>query len=261
MKQARKSKLARGTKPAKKARKSKPARKTRGIARTARARRGLALPRSARSRSRGIDRPRLLQRVQEGMFLYTEKKQVVAGRLFKPLRAGQQTVLNAMIDEFERRGLSDLRYLAYMMATVLRECGAGMSPVREGFARTDAIARAYVARQGYRYARPEANGQVYYGRGLVQLTWGNNYRNMDAIFGDTNLYDSPDDALKLPIAIRIMFEGMTRGTFTTHKLSQYFNDTATDWLNARKIINGLDHAQLIASNAKIFYDDLTEASL
>jgi hypothetical protein len=45
---------------------------------------------------------------------------------------------------------------------------------------------------------------------------------------------------------------MTKGLFTGKKLNDYINNTKTDYVNARKIINGLDRANLIASYAKVF---------
>ena len=158
---------------------------------------------------------------------------------------------NAILDEWERRGLTDLRHLAYMLATVRGECGADMLPVREGFSKSDASARAYVARQGYRYAK-EVNGQVYYGRGLVQLTWDYNYKKMGDLL-DIDLVNRPDDALKPHVAAAIMFEGMIRGTFTGKKLADYFNASVTDWTNARRIINGTDKAATFATWGRQFY--------
>ena len=44
-----------------------------------------------------------------------------------------------------------------------------------------------------------------------------------------------------------------QGIFTGKKLGDYFNKTTEDWVNARRIINGLDKANLIAGHAKKFY--------
>lgn len=160
---------------------------------------------------------------------------------------------NAILDEWERSKLTDLRFLAYMLGTVLGECGRNMLPVREGFKKTDEDAREYVKSKGYKYAKV-VNGNVYYGRGLVQLTWEANYKKMGALLG-FNLVGDPDRALTPATAAKIMFTGMANGTFTTHKLSDYFNET-TDWVNARKIINALDRAGEIAGYAKAFYHAL-----
>jgi putative chitinase len=165
--------------------------------------------------------------------------------------------IDAILDEWERRRLTDKRWLAYMLATVRRECGIRMLPVREGFGVDDDASRRFVRRQGYKYA-VEVNGHVYYGRGLVQLTWFDNYRKMSDLL-EIDLVNHPDLALDPHIASKIMFEGMIRGTFTGKSLANYFTAQDTDWRNARKIINGLDHADEIAATAKTFWAALKSA--
>lgn len=187
-----------------------------------------------------IDRAKFFDGIRNGPFPGSLSQEAVRG-------------ITAILDEWERRGLTDLRWLAYMLATVLAECGRNMLPVREGFARSDAAARSYVASKHYKYAKVEG-GQVYYGRGLVQLTWLDNYRKMSAITG-LDLVNKPDLALEPAVAAKIMFEGMIRGTFTGKKLADYFG-AGTDWRQARRIINGLDRADEIAGYGKQFYADL-----
>jgi hypothetical protein len=68
-----------------------------------------------------------------------------------------------------------------------------------------------------------------------------------------DLVKSPDRALDLTNAIPIMFVGMKQGIFTGKKFADFFNRSKDDWVNARKIINGLDKARLIASYAKKYY--------
>jgi len=46
---------------------------------------------------------------------------------------------------------------------------------------------------------------------------------------------------------------MMEGTFTGVRLSTYFNPNKDDWMNARRIINGLDKANLIAGYGKSYY--------
>lgn len=169
------------------------------------------------------------------------------------------TTLETLMDEWERRKLSNLRWLAYMMATAVGEVGRKLIPVREGFKSTDAEARAYVKAKGYPYA-VEVNGHVYYGRGLVQLTWARNYQAMGEVLG-INLYDNPDLALVPKIAVQIMFEGMIRGTFTGKKLGDYFNADVVDWDNARRIINGIDRAKEIGGYGMAFYKALGSAAI
>jgi hypothetical protein len=43
------------------------------------------------------------------------------------------------------------------------------------------------------------------------------------------------------------------GSFTGKKLADYFNPNLEDWVNARRIINGKDKANLIAGYSKLYY--------
>ena len=80
-------------------------------------------------------------------------------------RLTQQQVdgLNAILaywDSWDQN--KDVRWLAYILATVHHETGGKFAPVREGFASTDIGARKIVAHR--KYGKEEATGQVYYGR-------------------------------------------------------------------------------------------------
>lgn len=162
------------------------------------------------------------------------------------LRTPAVSNMEAIIGEWERRGLTDLRWLAYMLATVLAECGRNMAPVPE-------VGRG----QGRPYGS-SVNGHVYYGRGYVQLTWNFNYRKMGQLIG-VDLLNHPDLALNPTVASKILFEGMIRGSFTGKKLSDYFSGATADWINARRIINGTDRAPEIANYGKQFHAALTGA--
>ncbi len=145
--------------------------------------------------------------------------------------------VNKIIDEWERRKLTDLRWLAYILATAKWETDHTMQPIRE--------------KGGEDYLRSKR----YYpwvGEGLVQVTWKTNH----AKFGAT----APGQMLTWPIALRAIYDGMIGGMFTSKKLSDYFNATKTDWYNARRTVNGTDKAQTIADIAKMFYKDLVMAS-
>jgi putative chitinase len=86
----------------------------------------------------------------------------------------------------------------------------------------------------------------------VQLTWERNYKTMTDLLG-VDFVNHPDLALELDNATNIMFMGMTKGLFTGKSLGNYFNQTTEDWVNARRIINGLDKAQAIAMYGHNFY--------
>ncbi len=155
--------------------------------------------------------------------------------------------MDAILNEWERRKLSDLRWLAYIFATVWHETGQEMLPVEE-------IGKG----SGRSYGNPDAEtGQRYYGRGLPQLTHKRNYK----LFGDRlgiDLVHNPDLALQLDISVKILFDGMINGLFTGAGLPRYFN-ADTDWINARRIINGTDRAEMVGRYAEKFYDALFAA--
>lgn len=165
------------------------------------------------------------------------------------LTTGQVNGISAILDEWERRKLTDLRWLADMLATAKWETAHTMQPITE------------LGSQKY------LRGKKYWpwiGRGYVQLTWEANYRAMNKLLKQAgftvDIVENPDLALSPMVAAFVMFEGMERGTFTGKKLSDYFNDTKTDWISARRIINGTDKAAEIAAIAKAFYTDLVVAS-
>jgi hypothetical protein len=181
--------------------------------------------------------------------------------------------IDAILDKWEASKLTDLRWLAYMFATTYHETGYTMQPVRETKAANDnqAIAildRSYAAGKltwvKTPYWRKDAYGKSWLGRGLVQLTHKENYVTMAALIG-VDIVKTPDLAMNMDVALDILFEGMTkgasnRGDFTGVSLETYFNDKTTDWVNARRIINGEDDAALIAGEAQSFYGALKLAA-
>lgn len=159
------------------------------------------------------------------------------------LKQSQVEGLTAILDRWEKvHPEDDDRWLAYMLATAHHETDKKFQAIEE-----------YGKGAGKPYGKTDpVTGKKYYGRGLVQLTWKYNYEAMGKIL-KLDLVNKPELVLDLDISVRIMYYGMTNGTFTGKKLSDYFNKTKEDWVNARRIINGTDKAQLIAGHAKKFY--------
>jgi putative chitinase len=159
----------------------------------------------------------------------------VRGSLFKGgLSQPEVNGISAILDEWEKRSLSDLRWLAYMLATTFHETAGTMQPIRE-FGRG----------RGTKY------GTTYYGRGFVQLTWETNYAKASKVVG-VDLVKFPDRALMLPVAATILFDGMINGWFTGKKLADYISGATCDYEGARRIINGTDRKVLIAGYAMSF---------
>ena len=156
--------------------------------------------------------------------------------------------------------LTDLRWLAYMLGTAYHETGFVVRPIRET-GRDDEATVIRLLEQAYakgrikkRYWLREANGQSYYGRGFVQLTWAANYKRVSEAIGlRTALYDHADMALDRPPSVKILIRGMIEGLYTPGQtLPKYFSTLKEDWVTARKIVNGLDKADQIADYAKTY---------
>lgn len=155
--------------------------------------------------------------------------------------------VNFKLDAFDRAGITDDRWRAYMLATSYHETARTMQPIEEyGRGRGKRYGRK-IMYSGYPYELPD---KLYYGRGDVQLTWYENYKLMGGLLG-LPLLEQPELALNPEISAKIMIEGMTkgksnRGDFTGVSLETYFNSHRDDPIQARRIINGLDKASLIA---------------
>jgi hypothetical protein len=153
-----------------------------------------------------------------------------------------------------------LSWLAYGLATAWHE--ARFEPVEE-------IGKG----RGKRYATPGARsngkigpvygGQPPYGRGLVQVTWVDNYEWLDAAAAAAGLIRKGDLlkdfglALRPDIAALALVKGMEDGAYTTKKLADYLpgeRGTFKQFEQARRIINGTDKMSLIADHAIGFQD-------
>lgn len=152
---------------------------------------------------------------------------------------------------FADPSMTDVRWKAYCLATVLRECGPGFLPT---FELGDAsYFRKYDAGTALGKAlgnTQPGDGERYKGRGYVQLTGRRNYAKFSN--GIMDLVNNPDIAMSPVIAYHIMSEGMTHGMFTGVGLPRYINAGGCDYVSSRRIINGLDHAEEIADNAVKF---------
>jgi putative chitinase len=162
---------------------------------------------------------------------------------------------------WERSGLADIRWLAYMLATSYHETAQTMQPIEEyGKGRGKPYGQK-LRHDRKPYTFPD---KLYYGRGDVQLTWYENYEAMGKLLG-IPLLEQPELALKPDISAQIMIEGMTkgksnRGDFTGASLENYFNEVRDDPVHARRIINGLDKANLIAGYHDKFLTAIKKAS-
>jgi hypothetical protein len=164
---------------------------------------------------------------------------------FGSLRQTQVDYLNALLDAVE----ADTKYtmtipqLAYILSTVKHETAHTYRPLRE-----------YGRGRRRKYGRPVGPyGHTYYGRGYVQLTWKYNYESMSKVVGH-DLVKSPDLALRPDIAYIVLVDGMLNGTYNgrKHGLAHYINDHKKDYYTARRTVNILDKASLLAKYARKF---------
>lgn len=163
--------------------------------------------------------------------------------------------MGAILAEWEHRKLPDVRHLAYMLATAYHETAHRMQPITEYGSRT--YFNRYEGRKdlGNTVA---GDGYKFRGRGYVQLTGRRNYTLASGKLG-VDLVNDPARALEPTLAAAIMFVGMSEGWFTGKELGDYINAAGTDFLNARRIINGTDRALLIAGYADAFHKALRAA--
>ncbi|HEX2684894.1 MAG TPA: glycoside hydrolase family 19 protein [Ferruginibacter sp.] len=170
------------------------------------------------------------------------------------LKQSQVDGITAILDEWERNNSKkDDRWLAYMLSTTHHETAATMQPIEEfGKGKTRPYGKKLkMSRKPY-----TDTNNIFYGRGFVQLTWYENYDKAGKKL-NRNFINNPENVMELTNATKIMFMGMAEGWFTGKKLGDYFNANKEDWVNARRIINGLDRADWIASYAKKYYASIS----
>lgn len=173
------------------------------------------------------------------------RKKPFNGRLTQSQVEGMEYILDVWQTEYADK--ITVPQMAYILATTFHETDATMQPIEE-----------YGKGRRRRYGRPHPQtGQVYYGRGYVQLTWYMNYLRAQNALG-IDFVDNPDEVMVHANAAKIMFEGMLGGWFTGRALANYISGERKDYYGARKIINGLDRAALISRLAEDFEEALQE---
>ena len=186
----------------------------------------------------------------------------VRGSVFRGrLSQTQVDGLNHLLDVWQREASGPDAQLAYCLATSFHETAHTMRPVRETLAVSDAqaIRRLDAAWRAGRLkvSRPYWR-DGFFGRGHVQLTHKANYQKMGAMLG-IDLAGKPSLALDADISARILFAGMLDGAFTGKRLDRYVTATRHDFRGARRTVNGMDKAGLIAGYAEAFLEALKMA--
>lgn len=169
-------------------------------------------------------------------------------RLDSTINQSQVDGIEFLLAAFESTNWT-ISEISYALATIFHETAKTMQPITEFGSRS--YFNKYDGRADLGNAHA-GDGYRFRGRGYVQLTGRKNYTRY-------GIQDEPEAALDPETAFRIMTDGMRNGRYTGKKLSDYISDTGKDYKNARKIINGLDRADLIAGYARTFEEILRES--
>jgi hypothetical protein len=142
---------------------------------------------------------------------------------------------------------------AYVLATAYHETAHRMEPVREALADSDDEAirrldRAWERGQLSWVSKPYWR-DGWFGRGFVQLTHLANYKRASRELG-VDLVADPSQAMDPEISALICVRGMAEGWFTGKQLSDYLDLKRSDYVGARRIVNGTDRARAIAEYAR-----------
>lgn len=167
------------------------------------------------------------------------------------MKPTQLAGINAILDEWIRAKLKDERWLVYILATTFHETDRTMQAIEEYGKGKGKKYGKKVKYDGTPYTFPN---KIYYGMGHPQLTWYDNYEKFGKLL-NLPLLEQPELMLDNHISARVMILGMSKGLFTGVGLSRYFNDTKDDPINARRVVNVLDKASLIAG----YYNDILKA--
>lgn len=166
---------------------------------------------------------------------------------FGPLTQGQVDGIESLLANLEADDrVNDIRWAAYMLATTYYETAKTMQPIEE-----------YGRGKGRRYGLPVGPyNLIYYGRGLTQNTWLTNYDMLTKAWNKAHpdeqidFVKNPELLLVMKYSYWAMSYSMRNGTYTGVGLRKYINSEKTDYINARKIINGLDAAERVAGYAE-----------
>jgi len=136
---------------------------------------------------------------------------------------------------------------AYVLATGYWESGHTMLPVEE----------AYYLQAKYnwtpermdRWRRDNLRYYPWHGRGYTQTTWERNYQKLKLATG-VDVISKPEKAMEPEVAVVALVDGIMEGWWTGKKLTDYVTLQRSDYVGARRCVNGTDKAHAIAELAR-----------
>lgn len=172
------------------------------------------------------------------------------------LSQGQANGLESLVTTLDNHAQYDFLTLtekAYLLATIKHETGGAYQPIEEYGGET------YWRKQ---YGKDSPIGRQlgnvtdqdaidYHGRGYAMTTGRRNYEIVGKLIG-VDLVAEPDTLLQPVTAMNALLATAVNGKITGKKLSDFLASNPPDYVNARRVFNGLDQAQLIAEYAKKF---------
>jgi hypothetical protein len=167
---------------------------------------------------------------------------------FPNIRVSARTSVPLILNECLASNVTDRGQIAYILATAEHEAHLGewMEEFSTG-----------IEYEGFSELgnHQPGDGPRFKGRGFVQITGRRNYTDWSSRLS-IDLLSLPEQAAEPAIAAKILVQGMRDGTFTGLKLSDFISGETQNFVNARKIINGLDKAKSIAAIAAEYLEVL-----
>lgn len=194
-------------------------------------------------------------------FFNKSRRSLFDGELSQPQVDG----INADLDYWEQHYPDgNLQHLAYILATDYWETGRTMQPIAERGGK-DYLTRMYDI-QGDRPAKARELGNIHpgdgakYTGGKIQLTGRRNFRIQGRKL-NLPLEEQPELIYDMAISTAVLVGGMMDGDFTGHSLHDYTDKAGNlDEIKARRVVNGEDHAEDIATIYQKFLSALESAA-
>ena len=158
-----------------------------------------------------------------------------------------------VFNEYNKEDGTSFLNIAYCLASVHHETNQTFLPLREYGKGKGKPYGSNIDIDGSRY---HGLDHIYYGRGYIQITWLSNYIKLGKLLG-IDLVNDPDLALDPVVAAKILVVGCLRGIFTGKSLSDYIKTgKRLEFIRARRVVNGNDKSELIATYAEKFLECL-----